>query len=146
MFTQFFPLFVSCLLAGVQAGYDSDLGKLSEGWSETGKHYVFAYILYFSPTFYVDISDSDLVNMFCPLSLVMSLLMTALTIADEPNRLVFISEMDVNYVFAAVILIPVFILLHRALIVFYGLSSSTGRSSVILGFHVQLNCDRVGDP
>ena len=73
-------------------------------------------------------------------------LITAPYIAYEPNQIVFISDMDVTYVFAAAIIILVFILLHKALIVSYGLSSSTGRSSVILGFHVQLNCDRAGDP
>ena len=54
--------------------------------------------------------------------------------------------MDVVYLFAAAIIVLVFILLYKALFVFYGLSSSSGRSSVVLGFHVQLNCERFGDP
>ena len=58
----------------------------------------------------------------------------------------FISDMDVAYVFAAAIIVLGFILLYKTLYVFYGLSSSSGRSSVVLGFYIQLNSERVGDP
>ena len=53
--------------------------------------------------------------------------------------------MEFNYILLIALSVLFFILCHKLLTVFYGLSSTTGRSSVILGFHVQVNCESVGD-
>ena len=54
--------------------------------------------------------------------------------------------MDLFNIFIFSLVCFVFVLTCKILKLFYGLSSSSGRSSVVIGLHLQLNCSRDGDP
>ena len=54
--------------------------------------------------------------------------------------------MDLFNIFIFILVCFGFVLTCKTLKLFYGLSSVSGRSSVVVGLHLQLNCERVGDP
>ena len=54
--------------------------------------------------------------------------------------------MQMYLVLSAALCLIMFVLLHKLLSVFYGLSSTGGRSKVILGLHMHVVCERLGVP
>ena len=60
--------------------------------------------------------------------------------------LIYFFQMELVNIFVCLLIGLGFVLLYKTLTLFYGLSSVSGRSSVVVGLHLQLNCERVGDP
>ena len=62
------------------------------------------------------------------------------------NNVIYFFQMELANICVCLLIGLGFVLLYKTLTVFYGLSSVSGRSSVVVGLHLQLNCERVGDP
>ena len=62
------------------------------------------------------------------------------------NNVIYYFQMELANICVCLLIGLGFVLLYKTLTVFYGLSSVSGRSSVVVGLHLQLNCERVGDP
>ena len=60
--------------------------------------------------------------------------------------IIYFLQMELVNIFVCLLIGLGFVLLYKTLTLFYGLSSVSGRSSVVVGLHIQLNCERVGDP
>ena len=64
----------------------------------------------------------------------------------EPWVIIYFFQMELVNIFVCLLIGLGFVLLYKTLTLFYGLSSVSGRSSVVVGLHLQLHCERVGDP
>ena len=54
--------------------------------------------------------------------------------------------MDLLNIFIFSLVCFVFVLSLKILKLFFGLSSASGHSNIVIGLHLQLNCSRDGDP
>ena len=102
--------------------FDADLGQLSDSFQDIGNPHI---------------------NMLsCLYTSYIGVLLRILKLISDR----ILITMDLLNIFIFSLVCFVFVLSLKILKIFFGLSSASGHSNIVIGLHLQLNCSRDGDP